>query len=240
MITQVSVYCRKRSSQLTEFSRGYQYCSDARSNMTARPVQYDLQPGITHLQLPYRASQLSGYSPSSPALWAPRGSGRIVGLIWAQRYKPITHQSGSHSLSSIMSPNPADLDSFSHQRTKLSTGRTYHYVDQLPASYAAGKTVTLLLVHGFPDLWCVFLSTYLPWPAYFIPATGLPGNTKSAVGLKLAIALLRRTCWVMVRLTSLMNLRNIHSKGSLMISPPCSTTLVPQRPYALPSQLSTT
>lgn len=62
-----------------------------------------------------------------------------------------------------MSPNPADLDSFSHQRTTLSTGRTYHYVDQLPAGYAAGKTVTLLLVHGFPDLWAAWKYQICSW-----------------------------------------------------------------------------
>ena len=49
--------------------------------------------------------------------------------------------------------DPANLDSFNHQSTKLSTGRTYHYVDQLPVNYDANRTVTLLLIHGFPDLW---------------------------------------------------------------------------------------
>jgi soluble epoxide hydrolase/lipid-phosphate phosphatase len=59
-----------------------------------------------------------------------------------------------------MPPNPANLDSFNHQSTRLSTGRTYHYVDELPTDYDADKTITLLLMHGFPDLWYVtFLST---------------------------------------------------------------------------------
>jgi len=56
-----------------------------------------------------------------------------------------------------MSLDPANPDTFHHQSTKLSTGRTYHYVDQLPASYDANKNITLLLVHGFPDLWYVLL-----------------------------------------------------------------------------------
>lgn len=57
-----------------------------------------------------------------------------------------------------MSLNPADLDTFNHQSAKLSTGRTYHYIDQLPTNYDADKTITLLLVHGFPELWYAFLS----------------------------------------------------------------------------------
>ena len=56
-----------------------------------------------------------------------------------------------------MSLNPLNLDSFNHQSTRLSTGRTYHYVDQLPANYNANKSLTLLLLHGFPELWYAFL-----------------------------------------------------------------------------------
>jgi len=62
-----------------------------------------------------------------------------------------------------MTPDPTNLDSFNHQSTKLSTGRTYHYVDQLPANYDANKTVTLLLVHGFPDLWASWKNQIVPW-----------------------------------------------------------------------------
>jgi len=55
-----------------------------------------------------------------------------------------------------MSLDPLNLDSFNHQFTKLSTGRTYHYIDQLPANYDANEATTLLLIHGFPDLWYAF------------------------------------------------------------------------------------
>lgn len=53
----------------------------------------------------------------------------------------------------IMDPlNPA---SFNHRTECLATGRTYHFVDQIPQEYDPVKTPTLLCVHGFPDLWQV-------------------------------------------------------------------------------------
>jgi len=79
--------------------------------------------------------------------------------VWTCGYKSTPGRNRQISIpSSTMSPNPSNLDSFNHQSTELSTGRTYHYVDQLPANYDADKTVTLLLVHGFPDLWYAFVS----------------------------------------------------------------------------------
>jgi len=49
--------------------------------------------------------------------------------------------------------DPSDPESFNHNSVSLSTGRKYHYVDQLPNDYDPYKNLTLLLVHGFPDLW---------------------------------------------------------------------------------------
>ena len=49
--------------------------------------------------------------------------------------------------------DPSDPESFNHNSITLSTGRKYHYVDQLPKDYTTEKHLTLLLVHGFPDLW---------------------------------------------------------------------------------------
>jgi hypothetical protein len=51
--------------------------------------------------------------------------------------------------------DPSKPDSFNHRTEKLDTGRTYHFVDQLPERYDSKRTVTLLLLHGFPDLWYV-------------------------------------------------------------------------------------
>ena len=49
--------------------------------------------------------------------------------------------------------DPTNPASFNHRTELLSTGRRYHFVDQLPASYDPATTVTLLCMHGFPDLW---------------------------------------------------------------------------------------
>lgn len=56
--------------------------------------------------------------------------------------------------------NPA---SFNHRTELLSTGRTYHFVDQWPANYNSAQTPTLLCVHGFPDLWYGWRFQIKPW-----------------------------------------------------------------------------
>ena len=53
--------------------------------------------------------------------------------------------------------DPLDPSSYNHRVLKLSTGRSYHFVDQLPENYDEKKTVSLVLVHGFPDFWYVSL-----------------------------------------------------------------------------------
>lgn len=68
----------------------------------------------------------------------------------------------------------------------LSTGRKYHYVDQLPNNYNPNKNLTLLLVHGFPDLW------YGSSRQKGYPLTnkwiGTVGGTRFTRGFKRAIA----------------------------------------------------
>ena len=49
--------------------------------------------------------------------------------------------------------DPTKPESFNHRVQVLSTGRKYHFVDQLPAGYNPDKSVPLILVHGFPDSW---------------------------------------------------------------------------------------
>ncbi|KAL1709176.1 Alpha/Beta hydrolase protein [Schizophyllum commune] len=56
-----------------------------------------------------------------------------------------------------------DPGSFNHRQAKLSTGRTYHFVDELPSNYEHGRTPVLLCVHGFPDLWYGWRNQIKPW-----------------------------------------------------------------------------
>lgn len=51
--------------------------------------------------------------------------------------------------------DPQKPASFNHRTQLLSTGRTYHFVDQIPNQYKPQTTPTILCVHGFPDLWYV-------------------------------------------------------------------------------------
>ncbi|KAL0950245.1 hypothetical protein HGRIS_010229 [Hohenbuehelia grisea] len=62
-----------------------------------------------------------------------------------------------------MSMDPKDPSSFNHKTARLSTGRTYHFVDQIPGQYDAVTTPTLLCVHGFPDLWYGWRHQIGPW-----------------------------------------------------------------------------
>ncbi|KZO98136.1 alpha/beta-hydrolase [Calocera viscosa TUFC12733] len=59
--------------------------------------------------------------------------------------------------------DPSDPTSFNHRTEVLPTGRTYHFVDQLPARYNHGDTPVLLLLHGFPDLWYGWRHQIGPW-----------------------------------------------------------------------------
>jgi len=59
--------------------------------------------------------------------------------------------------------NPSDPASFNHRTEKLSTGHTYHFIDQKPENFSAETTPTLLLVHGFPDFWYGWRYQIGPW-----------------------------------------------------------------------------
>ncbi|TDL29656.1 alpha/beta-hydrolase [Rickenella mellea] len=56
--------------------------------------------------------------------------------------------------------NPA---SFNHRLEKLSTGKTYHFIDQLPKDGLTPTTPTILCCHGFPDLWYGWRHQIAPW-----------------------------------------------------------------------------
>ncbi|TFY54888.1 hypothetical protein EVG20_g9527 [Dentipellis fragilis] len=59
--------------------------------------------------------------------------------------------------------NPPDPTSFAHRTERLSTGRTYHFVDQKPSDYDPETTRTILCVHGFPDCWYGWRYQIGPW-----------------------------------------------------------------------------
>jgi len=59
--------------------------------------------------------------------------------------------------------DPSYPASFNHRTEKLSTGRSYHFVDQTPDDYNPAETITMLLVHGFPDLWYGWRNQIKPW-----------------------------------------------------------------------------
>jgi len=59
--------------------------------------------------------------------------------------------------------DPSKPESFNHRTEKLSTGRKYHFVDQIPENYNPETNITLLLVHGFPDLWFGWRYQIAPW-----------------------------------------------------------------------------
>jgi len=59
--------------------------------------------------------------------------------------------------------DPSKPDSFNHRTEKLSTSRTYHFIDQKPDGYDPKKTITLLVVHGFPEFWWSWRYQIKPW-----------------------------------------------------------------------------
>jgi len=58
--------------------------------------------------------------------------------------------------------DPLNPSSFNHRTERLTTGRTYHFVDQVPPGYNR-DTPTVLLIHGFPDLWYGWRHQIGPW-----------------------------------------------------------------------------
>lgn len=49
--------------------------------------------------------------------------------------------------------DPTRPESFTHKWSLLATGRRYHYVDEVPRGYNPQQDLTIMCIHGFPDLW---------------------------------------------------------------------------------------
>ncbi|KAF8313269.1 alpha/beta-hydrolase [Clavulina sp. PMI_390] len=58
--------------------------------------------------------------------------------------------------------DPQDPNSFHSRTERLSTGRTYHFIDEKPAGYTK-ETPTILALHGFPDRWYGWRNQIGPW-----------------------------------------------------------------------------
>jgi hypothetical protein len=87
-------------------------------------------------------------------------SGYICGGLNKRPYarqSPNTPLCFPASLRPYLKMNPMDPASFNHRTEQLSTGRTYHFVDQRPVSHRGNESAaaarTILCVHGFPDIW---------------------------------------------------------------------------------------
>ncbi|KAH7887343.1 alpha beta-hydrolase [Phlebopus sp. FC_14] len=91
--------------------------------------------------------------------------------------------------------DPSNPDSFNHYQAILSTGRTYHYIDQRPSNYNASNT-TLLCIHGFPDLWYGWKNQIAPWvnQGYRVIVPDMLGYGKTDMPLDAAAYSMKRLC----------------------------------------------
>lgn len=51
--------------------------------------------------------------------------------------------------------DPTNPASFNHRHLRVTSGHTYHFIDQAPVGWVGDvkEARTVLLLHGFPDLW---------------------------------------------------------------------------------------
>lgn len=85
-------------------------------------------------------------------------------------------------------------DDFTHSQARLSTGRTYHYIDQRPRNSAF--ETTLLCIHGLPDLWYGWRHQIRPWVAegYRVVVPDMLGYGKTDMPLEASAYSTKRLC----------------------------------------------
>lgn len=62
---------------------------------------------------------------------------------------------GGIKVLSFSGQDPKNPMTFSHRKAKLRTGKSYHFVDEMPHNYNEATTQTILCLHGFPDSWYI-------------------------------------------------------------------------------------
>lgn len=105
------------------------------------------------------------------------------------RTLPLSGTGGTATTDSKMQP-----DNFSHTQACLSTGRTYHYIDQRPPNNPFATT--LLCLHGFPDFWYGWRHQIRPWVAegYRVIVPDMLGYGKTDMPLEASAYSTKRLC----------------------------------------------
>ncbi|KZT42976.1 epoxide hydrolase [Sistotremastrum suecicum HHB10207 ss-3] len=107
-----------------------------------------------------------------------------------------------------MKRNPLDPTSFNHRKEKLSTGRTYHFIDECNGT-PSSSTLTLLCLHGFPDLWYGWRHQIGPWcdQGWRVVVPDMLGYGETDSPLEIEAFSTKNTCRDLAALLDLLNVQ---------------------------------